>query len=92
MTVRYRAALRFCSRQLREQRVIFSPIVYGHQFAQLEGHKVDFRSWQQFNDYMIHVCEELWVLQLLGWQASHGVAHEIGLAETLAKPIKMVQP
>ena len=76
--------------QRGSSQVIFSPIVYSHQFANSLGG--DFGSWKEFDLSMIDIADEVWVLKLDGWEQSHGVWNEIENAKLNDKPVKYLDP
>lgn len=70
----------------------FSPITHSHPLFVLRPETgADYRQWQAFDEFMIKVCEELWVLTLDGWRASAGVQAEIEYAKHLWKPVKFLR-
>ena len=84
---RYIQARDYTARQLFLGEVIFSPIVYGHIFAEAHALPTDARSWWQFNQAMMVRAVEIRVLQLPGWSESRGVAMEISFASENGIPI-----
>ena len=78
---RYTLAVEFCTRYLTQGIVLFSPIVYGHPFAQTVGTSA--AAWTPFNQQMIDLASEMWVLTLPGWKTSKGVQQEIATWEFL---------
>ena len=87
---RFEAVRAVTGKLIRVGHVVFSPIVYSHQFA--ESHGTDFAAWEQFDLTIIAVCRELWVLRLGGWETSKGVWNEIEYAKWLGKPVKHLNP
>jgi|GEM_PF-2203966 len=69
----------------------YSPIAYTHPISvhlpRLQDHE-----YQRFDDRILAVADEVWVLQLPGWEQSLGVQHEMRLAETLGKHVRYVPP
>lgn len=66
----------------------YSPVVYFRQIA-LEcdlPHTREF--WWGVNKYMLDKTDELWVLQMTGWDESDGVKQEIDYAVSIGLPIK----
>jgi nucleoside 2-deoxyribosyltransferase len=87
---RFLAAKAATLRLLKAGHLVFSPIVYGHQFADLLG--TDFEAWRTFDLAMIDRCAELWVLKLGGFSQSSGVWNEIEYANAIGKPVKYLDP
>lgn len=89
---RFIAAREFCVHHMNLGRVIFSPIVYGHQFSRDFGHPVEASHWRSLNESLMQAMTELWVLRLPGWEASVGVQAEIEWAERLSIPLDFHDP
>lgn len=87
MHERYLAARRFTAHLMRRNFIVYSPIVYGHEMAREESLPTDFTYWRQVNDYMIECSVCVAVLQLPGWEASLGVAHEIEYAKRIGREV-----
>lgn len=89
---RYHAAFAYATYAMSKGEVIFSPIVYGHEFA-INGYaQTDHLWWQRFNERILLAATELRVLQLIGWDDSLGVTHEIEFAERHLIPITYEAP
>lgn len=70
--------------------IIFSPIVYGHDLAKQGETPGDWRFWQHFDEEMIALAAQVWILTIDGWQESVGVTAERELARKLGKEIKLI--
>lgn len=81
----------YCNIRMKRGDVLFSPIVYGHQFATEFKQPTDFLYWKTFNDHMLTLSKSMTVLCLPGWKRSKGVTHEIELAEALKMDIEYVR-
>jgi hypothetical protein len=88
---RYRQALLYCKTQLQQGTSVFSPIVYGHQFATYFDFPYDAKSWESFNVKMLSAADEVEVFMLDGWANSVGIRAELELAQKLNKPITYVR-
>lgn len=75
---------------LKEGHLIYSPIVHCHSLAQQYQMPGDFNFWKDYCLDMLTRADELWVLQLDGWDRSHGVLAEIDYARINKKPIRYV--
>lgn len=89
---RYLLARDFCHLEMRKGIEIFSPIVYGHQFAYDLGYGEDAATWQSFNFEMLLACREMWILTIPGWEESFGVALERNQAKNALIPIFLKEP
>ena len=75
--------------------LIFSPILHSHPIS----HLVPFEpvnltdtlsEWMRYDFGILGKCDELWVLELDGWDRSKGVAMEIAYAGNKPMPIRRV--
>lgn len=72
--------------------VVFSPIVYGHEFVNYTERAISSDYWEAFNDHMLITSDAMRVYMLEGWDSSRGVAAEIENAQRLTIPIEYVTP
>lgn len=77
---RFALTRNYVAAQLALGNALFSPIVYGHQFAELYGFRGDAAAWQPINDEWLRASSRVWVLRLPGWDTSVGVHKEIAQA------------
>lgn len=70
----------------------FSPIVYGHQLAQLHALPTDAAPWEEFNYHILHHCTMMQILQLPGHEDSLGVHGEAAYAADNNIPIWRLDP
>ena len=85
--VSYLQALRTCHVFNECGIPIFSPIVYGHQFAVNCGAPLGYEYWKPLDSSMQQVCTELLILQIDGWKVSSGISEEITEFEIQDKKI-----
>ena len=74
---RYEAVKEFTGVLLKERLCAFSPIVYAHELAKLYDLPTDAAYWNEFNMNILRRCEEMYLLQLDGWEESIGVNDEL---------------
>lgn len=67
--------------------IIFSPIMYLHEFAEKFNFPTDAQFYMTFNMNMLRRAECMFRLELKGWEQSRGVEVETKVAETLSIPI-----
>lgn len=79
-TARFEAVRSYCAARMSLGEIVFSPIVYGHQFAAIYDHPTDAKFWEDFNHSILIACTECRVLKLDGWDKSVGVEIEIAYA------------
>ncbi|RPI88718.1 MAG: DUF1937 family protein [Chloroflexi bacterium] len=75
---------------IRDGHIVFSPISHSWPI-QKEGltehtHEV----WLKQDYAFIEWCDELWVLDLPGWEESFGVSREVEYATSLHKPAQLI--
>ena len=70
---------------------VFSPIAHSHPMT-VFGLGVTWGVWQEMDRAILGVCRALYVLQLPGWDESHGIAAEIAEAQRLGLPVEMREP
>ena len=70
--------------------IVFSPICHCHPIAEVCNLRGDAGYWAEFNRTFLTGAAFLYVLQLPGWDASDGVAFEMGLARELKLSIKFL--
>jgi len=87
---RYQAVLNYTIRQQRLGVLLFSPIVYGHPFAQA-GLPSDFTYWRTLNERLILGCSCLHYYMLPGWEDSIGVKAEIEFAESYGLEVEAIE-
>jgi len=66
---------------------VFSPITYERPIKNVYGENKTWEFWGPKDAEMVSRCDELWVLQLINWEASKGVNFEIGEARRLGIPV-----
>lgn len=92
--LRYEQACRAAGRLMKQGVCVFSPIAHSHPIEQhfedgsIEGH--DF--WLKQDFAVLGRCSRLIVLQLEGWEASHGVAAELEYAKNHGIPFEFMEP
>lgn len=85
--LRFQQTRDFVAKQIKLGYVIFSPIVYCHQFKIDFGFAGDADYWAEFNLAILHRAKQMWVLQLTGWEQSRGVQTELAWAKALDIPV-----
>jgi hypothetical protein len=83
--------------QIRYQdtHVIFSPIAHSHSIQRYMPSELNnFDFWvKKIDDFIIRdLMDEVWVLAIDGWDKSMGVRHEMRLAMSLRKRVRLVDP
>lgn len=89
---RFEAVREFTRRMIGQGFVAFSPIVYAHEMAKGGALPTDANFWLQFNSDMLRRAEAMYVLDLIGWDKSKGVAVELKQAAAMFIPVAHYQP
>jgi hypothetical protein len=80
---------------MREGYCVFSPISHSHPIAELmdDVDNCDHDFWlKQDMSFLRYWADELWVLQLPGWNKSRGVEAEINKAVMFGIKIRFIKP
>lgn len=86
----FEAAQRAALILIQRGHVLFSPIAYTFQFAEMIG--TDWEPWQTFDLGMIDAASSVAVLMLDGWRESVGVQAELRHARAIGKPVMFLDP
>lgn len=89
---RFLETRRFAWHYLRQGVPLVSPIVYCHQFAREFAAPTDAQGWLSLNLALLQAAQELWVLQLPGWETSVGVTQELKFASDTLLPVFYKEP
>lgn len=89
---RFELASKAAAVLMQRGEIVFSPIAMTHPMAIYGGLSGAWDFWKRFDTAFVKACEELWVLQLAGWDKSVGVSAEIVLACEMGRPIKYIDP
>ena len=90
--VRYERTRLFTHEAIQLGAILFSPIVYCHQFSVEHGAPFAASDWRDFNEWMMSKSEACWVLTLPGWEKSLGVQAEIAFFQANEKLIHYKAP
>lgn len=94
---RARLATKCATQLILRGYMVYSPLTYGREIiahALMYNRRMipgDWLAWRELDSRIIRVCDEVYVLNLLGWRESVGVAAEIELARKLGKPVWLVK-
>lgn len=69
---------------------IFCPIAAAHTISRAKNITGRWEFWQEFDRKMLDACDELWVVDMPGWQESVGINGEIRYMIKLGKPVHVV--
>jgi hypothetical protein len=86
-TVRYGEAMRYAEGLLRQDILVFSPIVHYHPMSRIYGLPGDAASWQRRNKVYLRQSSGVIVACIPGWDKSKGVAWEIEYAQKYVMPL-----
>jgi hypothetical protein len=71
---------------------VFSPIIHSHPISTCAVVPTDWEYWAEMDTLMISRCDELYLLQLEGWDKSVGVKAELALCFETNKPVSLMVP
>jgi hypothetical protein len=89
---RFLAAREYVWQRMGQGELIFSPIVYAHQFDRDFQAPFDHTPWIPMNKWYIENCRFIEVLKLRDWEQSEGIKQEIALARSINKHVVYVAP
>lgn len=72
--------------------MIYSPIMHFHPIAVRENLPRDYKYWQLINQKMIMLCDEVWILDLVGLAESKGCNEERQFAMANGVPVRTINP
>ena len=59
------------------ENVLYSPIEKHHQLADACNLSPDWQYWWEVNELMLKKADEMWVIQMPGWEESRGITKEV---------------
>lgn len=90
---RYLEVETFCTIKIQEGFTVFSPIVHNHQMlAHNPNLPITFDFWNDYCLNLLHVCDEMWVVTLDGWESSKGITGEMAFAHEYEIPVTFYDP
>lgn len=89
--LRYRQVLQYANSLMSVGHIVFSPVVYGHPFVELDAGAIPFSYWRPFNERIILASTQVRVLKLSGWKTSAGVNGEVRFADQHGIPVSFVE-
>jgi len=93
MQERFEAVNKKAGELMIEGHIVFSPISHSHPIQQTMGEdtgNLDF--WMKQDMPFVESCDELWVMDIDGWDISEGVLREIAAAEKLGMDVWWTRP
>ena len=76
---------------MKQEYHVFSPISHSHPIA-LEGDlPKGWDYWQQYDEKILQICDEMLILTIDGWKESNGITGEIKIARELGIPVGYMQ-
>lgn len=93
---RYQAVTKVAAMLILSQDVmVLSPISHSHPIVTLTDDVElgsDYNYWMPFDEEMMDWADEIWVLELDGWEESEGVSQERDYATSQSKPTRYIDP
>lgn len=89
---RFICVCNYAARMIRNGHLVFSPIAHSHPIADIGRLAGNWQYWSRFDFAMLRRCDELWILQLDGWDLSEGIKAEIGYWRSLGRGMECYVP
>jgi len=83
-------AARYAAGFAAEGHLLFCPISHTHPWTKY-GLPTDWDFWERLDTPFLQLATQLWVLQLPGWDESHGVREEMWIMRQRKVPITMIE-
>ncbi len=90
--MRYLAVRDTAAHLMRNDVLVFSPIVHCHPMAVSCGLKGDISFWREYDFALIAALPQFGILTLPGWEKSEGIEEEQAYAVSLGRVVKIVPP
>jgi hypothetical protein len=74
---RFNQTEEFTANALASDHHLYSPIASMHWMAEKYNLPTDAAFWESYNNNMLSLAKQMWVLTLPGWETSKGVTQEI---------------
>ncbi len=88
----FECACEAAGRLIEQGHNVYSPIIHTHAIAEHCGMDLyDHARWMKLDEAMMKRCDELWIVQMAGWQESKGIAMERAYFEKAGKSIRFVR-
>lgn len=89
---RYRRAIEHANYYTMQGKHIYSPVIHNHMIRTYSSMGTEWSYWKDLCFNMLDRCDEFWVLQLEGWDASVEVKAETDFAIQKQIPILYIEP
>ena len=91
-TGRMAAFWKACAHLIEHEYHVVSPMSMEPALKHLPNNQADWNTWEKYCVDLLSASEEVWVLQLEGWDKSQGVQGEIDYAKELNKTVRYLHP
>ena len=86
---RYEQVCQTAADIIRMGYIVFSPIAHSHGIAVHGGLNGDHDTWKKQNLAWLEWCNEVWVVNMPGWDTSKGVKWEMITARLMGKHVEV---
>lgn len=90
--LRFVLACSIAGHLMRDRVYLFCPIAHTHPIALQGNLPYGWDYWQEYDRLMLAACDELWIVQMDGWERSEGIKGEIEIAKGLGKRVFYLDP
>ena len=88
---RFEAAVQTAANIIMRGIPVVSPIAHSHYiFVTRPETGSDFEAWREVDETLLLACDEMWILDLPGWNVSNGIREEAKIALANGMPVKLV--
>lgn len=84
---RFREVCAIAAQLMKNGTLLFCPIAHTHPIALAGDLPKGWEYWQAYDRKMLAACDELWIVQMEGWDKSEGVAAELAIANERGMPV-----
>ena len=90
MKTRFLLAEEITAQLIMAGKFVYSPIVHCHELAQKFELPKDFVYWRRYNIDMLRRADQMYILDIPGWDESQGVKFELQIAVEIGIEVFMV--
>lgn len=77
MLLRFRAACKYAGELMQQGYIVYSPLSHSVPIADQMDNHLDHAFWLRQDESFLEWADEIWVMDLPGWNQSKGVQYEI---------------
>lgn len=83
---RYETVCTAAARLMHDGHAVFSPIAHTHGICLASGGvNFEYSFWKKYDEEMIRLCDQFWILRMEGWEQSEGIKMELAYAMSIGR-------